>query len=72
MYLLPSLQGLGLGRLLLEAALEQARLLGFHEMVLETNSSLEAARRMYERYGFEPCSPDHLSPRCDLAMRRPL
>jgi GNAT superfamily N-acetyltransferase/predicted enzyme related to lactoylglutathione lyase len=72
MYLLPSLQGLGLGRLLLEAALEKARLLGFHEMVLETNSCLESARRMYERYGFEACFPDHLSPRCDLAMRRAL
>jgi len=72
MYLLPEFQGLGLGRLLLEAALEAARHLGFAEMVLETNAKLEAARRMYERYGFAACSCQHLSPRCDLAMRKVL
>lgn len=72
MYLLPEFQGLGIGRLLLEAALEAARHLGFAEMVLETNAKLEAARRMYERYGFEACSCQHLSPRCDLAMRKVL
>jgi putative acetyltransferase len=72
MYLLPDLQGLGLGRLLLESALERARLLGFREMILETNSCLSAARRLYESYGFEPCALDHLSPRCDIALRREL
>ena len=72
MYLRADLQGMGLGRLLLEAALESARHLGFREMVLETNSRLEAARRLYERYGFEIRPADHLSCRCDLAMRKAL
>lgn len=72
MYLLPEFQGLGVGRLLLEAALEAARHLGFAEMVLETNAKLESARRMYGRYGFVAYPGEHLSPRCDLAMRKAL
>ncbi len=67
MYLLPQARGVGLGRELLESALEQARLLGFQRVILETAKVLKDAIAMYEGYGFEPYRPEHLSSRCDGA-----
>lgn len=72
MYLLPEHHGQGLGRKMMDDALFQARRLGFDEMILETNSVLKSARRLYEKYGFEPYEPDHLSDRCDSAMKKRL
>ena len=69
MYLLPAYQGRGLGRLMMEDALAEARQRQFKEMVLETNSVLERAGRLYQKYGFEKYRPEHLSDRCDCAMR---
>ncbi len=67
MYLRRDDRGRGLGRLLLEDALANARRLGFTRVTLETASVLKEAIRLYEAYGFTPCRPDHLSPRCDQA-----
>jgi putative acetyltransferase len=69
MYLLPQYHGQGHGRSMMDDALVQARKLGFREMILETNSVLEKAQKLYEQYGFEPYEPGHLSDRCDMAMR---
>jgi putative acetyltransferase len=67
MYLRRHYRGRGLGRLLLEDALANARRLGFRRITLETASVLNEAIRLYEAYGFTPCRPDHLSPRCNQA-----
>jgi GNAT superfamily N-acetyltransferase len=67
MYLRRDCRGRGLGRRLLEHALAEARRLGFKRITLETASILETAGRLYQRYGFVPCHPEHLSPRCDQA-----
>ncbi len=53
MYFLPELRGLGLGRELLERCIEGARASGFTRMYLETLTAMSAARRLYERFGFE-------------------
>ena len=47
MYLLPSYQGHGIGKILMDEALDLAREKGFEEIVLETNSVLTRARRLY-------------------------
>jgi len=67
MYLHREYRGQGLGRRLLEDALANARQLGFHRVTLETASVLKGAIRLYERHGFKPCEPEHLSCRCDQA-----
>jgi len=72
MYLLPEYRGRGLGKRMMEDALREAKARGFHEMTLETNSCLKEALALYRAYGFTEIAPDHLSHRCDLAMKRPL
>jgi putative acetyltransferase len=67
MYLHQDYRGKGLGRRLLEHALSEARRLGFKTVTLETASVLKKAIRLYERYGFKPYTPAHLSCRCDQA-----
>jgi putative acetyltransferase len=50
----PSAQGLGVGRRLVEACLAYARGRGARRLVLLSNSRLGAALRLYERLGFRP------------------
>jgi putative acetyltransferase len=66
MYLAAPCRGRGLGRRLLQHALDRARQLGFRRVELETVTSLVAACRLYEATGFQPLAPDHSSSRCDL------
>jgi len=65
MYLAPSVRGRGLGKLLLERMLQEARRLRFAEVWLETNSVLKEAVGLYRKYGFVPAEADHVSARCD-------
>jgi GNAT superfamily N-acetyltransferase len=52
MGVMESSQGRGLGGLLMQAAIEAARAMGASRIVLETNSRLQPALRLYERAGF--------------------
>jgi putative acetyltransferase len=67
MYLAPAARGCGLGKHLLELALEQAREMNFRRVVLETAATLQDAIRLYTRYGFRPFTPAHLAARADCA-----
>ncbi|MHC4599779.1 MAG: GNAT family N-acetyltransferase [Planctomycetota bacterium] len=69
MYLNDYYHGHSIGNRMMEEALETARDLGFKEMVLETNSALPVATKLYEKFGFQPCPPEQLSDRVDGAMR---
>jgi putative acetyltransferase len=70
MYLLPEFRGRGLGKMMMGDALGAAKLLGFIEMTLETNSRLKEAIGLYRAYGFTEFIPCHLSDRCDSAMKK--
>lgn len=48
----PEFQRRGVGRLLMEACLEEARRAGKRRMTLETTPSMTAAHRLYESMGF--------------------
>lgn len=58
MYFLPAARGLGAGGALIERCLEAARAFGFTRCYLETLTGMDAAQRLYRRFGFSPlCSP---------------
>ncbi|MEV4018555.1 GNAT family N-acetyltransferase [Nonomuraea angiospora] len=49
----------GIATLLLTHMLEEARAMGLERLSLETGSTehFERARKLYEKFGFEPCGP---------------
>lgn len=72
MYLLPSYQGKGLGKKLMENALEVAKALGYKTITLQTNSVLVKALPLYERFGFRQEKGIEVCSRCDLFMKKVL
>ena len=52
MYLLPEARGIGLGKLLIEKCIEQARDLGYKKIYLESMPELQNALKVYEKFGF--------------------
>lgn len=52
MYFLPAARGLGAGNALLARCIEEARGKGYRRMYLETLTGMDAAQRLYERFGF--------------------
>ncbi len=57
MYTLPSHQGRGLGRAILQRIEALAREEGFVRLVLETGSNFDAALHVYKSAGFAACGP---------------
>lgn len=53
LYLEPEARGLGLGRRLVEECIAFARQAGYSKVTLWTQSSLTAARHIYESFGFQ-------------------
>ncbi|MCL7749576.1 GNAT family N-acetyltransferase [Halalkalibacter alkaliphilus] len=49
----PNVRGTGYGQKLVETAINFSKENGFKSIILWTNSELKAARRIYERFGFE-------------------
>ncbi|MET0637682.1 MAG: GNAT family N-acetyltransferase [Chitinophagaceae bacterium] len=52
MYLLPEVRGIGLGKQLMETAIDYARSLGYDNIYLETMPELSKAIKAYEKAGF--------------------
>lgn len=62
LYVRPAARGLGLGRALVVRVLEEARLLGYEEIVLDTLPTMGEAQRMYEMFGFRDIPPYRPNP----------
>lgn len=62
LYVAQAFRGLGLGRRLAEAILEQARLSNYDCLLLDTLDDMEAARALYQDLGFEEIPPYYFSP----------
>ena len=56
----------GIGRLLVDALLQEARLRHYTHMKLDTLQRLQAAIRLYEQYGFVHTSPYYANPINDV------
>lgn len=54
MYVMPAGRNRGLGCALMDRCLEAAQRLGYRKVYLETLDTMDAAQRLYRRYGFSP------------------
>lgn len=72
MWLRPSCRGGGLGRRLMDRCLEEARALDARVLRLDSEHRLEAAVKLYRRYGFEEIPDYNRNPRADVWMELPL
>ena len=65
-------QGKGIGRALMEAAMAKSREMGAKQIWLETNTKLEAALALYRKFGFRELTGDEVTPtpyeRCNCQM----
>ena len=72
----PSLRGLGIGRRLLEYAIEQARAIGAKSLFLGSSTKLANAVKLYESVGFRHVLPENIPPmpytRADVFMEMQL
>ncbi|MBN1193489.1 MAG: N-acetyltransferase [Coriobacteriia bacterium] len=78
LYVMPHARGVGLGRALVRAAMDQARAMGYSEMMLlAVRQTTAGAQRIYRDLGFEETGPFRepplgWDPGLFLFMRRPL
>lgn len=62
LYVRDAFRGIGLGRQLVEAALDAARQAGYASVLLDTLDDMEAARTLYEDLGFVEIPPYYHNP----------
>ena len=62
LYVRPAFRRFGLGRVLAEALLDEARRAGYSVMLLDTLDEMESARELYSTLGFEEVAPYYFNP----------
>jgi putative acetyltransferase len=62
LYVRPAFRGLGLGRTLAQALLDEARRIGYSSMLLDTLDDMESARELYATLGFAEIPPYYYNP----------
>jgi len=62
LYVRPAFRRFGLGRLLAEALLDEARRAGYSVLLLDTLDDMEAARGLYASLGFVETAPYYYNP----------
>jgi putative acetyltransferase len=62
LYVRPAFRRFGLGRVLAEALLDEARRAGYSVMLLDTLDEMESARQLYATLGFEEVAPYYFNP----------
>lgn len=62
LYVRPEFRRLGVGRLLAERILDEARSKGYSCVLLDTLDDMESARALYEELGFEEVPPYYFNP----------
>lgn len=73
LYVSPEARGIGLGRLLVEAAVSAAKRMGYSEIRLDTLPSMTSAVALYQALGFQRTNPYYDTPVAGTVfMRRSL
>jgi GNAT superfamily N-acetyltransferase len=62
LYVRPSNQARGTGRLIATSLIAEARRMGYTAVLLDTLPSMHAAQALYKSLGFEPVAPYRLNP----------
>ena len=62
LYVRPAYRRFGLGRVIAQALLDEARRAGFSVMLLDTLDEMESARELYASLGFEEIAPYYFNP----------
>lgn len=62
LFVRPAFRHVGLGRMLAEALMDRALQAGYSNMLLDTLDTMEAARELYARLGFEEIPPYYFNP----------
>lgn len=62
LYVRPAFRRFGIGRLLAQALLDEARRAGYSCLLLDTLDEMEAARELYASLGFEEVPPYYFNP----------
>jgi putative acetyltransferase len=62
LYVRPAFRGTGLGRILAERVIAEAREMGYESMYLDTLPSMTGAQRLYEKLGFRDVEPYRFNP----------
>jgi putative acetyltransferase len=62
LFVRPAFRRFGLGRLLAQSLLDEARRAGYSVLLLDTLDDMEAARSMYASLGFEEIPPYYFNP----------
>ena len=62
LYVRPGFRRFGLGRMMAQALLDEARRAGYSAMLLDTLDEMQAARELYTTLGFEEIPPYYFNP----------
>ena len=62
LYVRPNVQGLGLGKRLATSCIEEARIMGYSTMRLDTLEQMKPAIGLYRSLGFRSCEPYYDNP----------
>lgn len=62
LYVVPEGRGSGAGRALVARVVEEARRLGFRELLLDSLPDMPAAHKLYREAGFEVAGPYYFNP----------